>query len=273
MQHVVTQPAAPLPVAGGALRVHMVPAAKDNLSWVLEADGRALVVDGPDAAPVLAYCEAQGLEIVGVLNTHTHWDHIGINEGLPAGLRIVGPARAAADVPGLTEPVDDGAEVSFGDVVGRVLLTEGHIDGHVCYLFGDALFSGDTLFTGGCGRLFDGPPEKMFRSLLRLAELPGDTKVFCGHEYTEDNLAFARSVEPENEALLARIERVRAIRSQGAAAVPSTLEEERATNPFLRPGSPTLAAQVAEAIGHDLATPLDIFTATRTLKDRGHHRR
>lgn len=274
--HVVTNPGPPWPAAGGALRVRLVPAAEDNLIWVLSSaqTGEAAVVDGPEAGAALAACEAAGLRVTTVLNTHTHGDHVGINHDLArrgrlAGLRVIGPAAVAADVPGITEPVDEGDRVVFAGVTGRVLRTDGHLNGHISFVFGDVLFCGDTLFTGGCGYLFDGPPAAMFDSLLRLAALDGATRVCCAHEYTLDNLRFAWSLEPDNAALLARIRRVRAVREAGGSAVPDTLETERATNPFLRPGSATLIASVRAAMPDaDLSTPLAVFTATRRLKDR-----
>jgi hydroxyacylglutathione hydrolase len=275
MQHVVTRPNPPFLAMGGALRVHQLPAMEDNLIWVLEctATGEAAAVDGPGAEEVLACCAAHGLRWTTVLNTHTHLDHIGINldlrnRGLLDGFRVVGPKLVAASVPGITERVDEGDIVRFGAVQGRVMRTEGHIDGHISYVFGDALFCGDTLFAGGCGYLFDGPPAKMFDSLMRLAELPGETRVCCAHEYTQDNLRFAWSVEPDNEALAARIKAVWALRAEGGCAVPSRLEEERATNPFLRPGSPTLRARVGAAMpGRVLSGAAEVFAATRALKD------
>ncbi|MEZ4318085.1 MAG: hydroxyacylglutathione hydrolase [Myxococcota bacterium] len=287
MQHVVTAPRAPFPIAGGALVVHQIPVAHDNLVWVLvsAAAGEAAVVDGPpDATAVLACCEAEGVRLTTVMNTHTHWDHIGINQaleklGLLAGMRVIGPAGKAADVPGLTEPVGEGSTLELFGVPVRVLLTEGHIDGHVSYVLEGAVFCGDTLFAGGCGYLFDGPPAKMARSLQRLCELPGDTLVCCAHEYTEDNLRFAWMVEPDNAALAERIRAVWAIRADGGCSVPSTIEEERATNPFVRGGSPTLAANVRafrEPAGTDRESHsrsyVEVFAATRALKDSKRHR-
>lgn len=279
MPHVVPRPDGPFEACGGALRVHVVPAAQDNLIWIAEcvATGACAVVDGPDAEGALAYAEAHGLRIEAVWNTHTHGDHVGINRDLArrgrlAGLRVFGPARAAADVPGLTDPVDEGGVVRLGNLEARVLLTEGHIDGHVSYVFGDVLFCGDTLFTGGCGYLFSGPAPTMFRSLLRLAELPGETRVCCGHEYTEDNLRFAWWIEPDNAALAERIRRVWAVRAEGRSAVPSTIADEQATNPFLRPGSPTLVRRVSDESGRVLRTPDEVFAATRALKDSKRHR-
>lgn len=275
MQHVVTRPNPPFLAMGGALEVHQLPAMEDNLVWVLvcTATREAAVVDGPSAAEALACMEQHGLRWTTVLNTHTHLDHIGVNvdlrnRGLLDRFRVVGPKLVAHNVPGLTEAVDEGDVVRIGQVEGRVMRTEGHVDGHVSYVFGDALFCGDTLFAGGCGYLFDGPPAKMFDSLLRLAELPGETRVCCAHEYTQDNLRFAWSVEPDNEALAARIKAVWALRAEGRCAVPSLLEEERATNPFLRPGSATLRARVAELMPERvLSGPAEVFAATRALKD------
>ena len=281
VQHVVSRPYPPFASAGGRLEVHQLPAAQDNLEWLVvhPTTREAAVVDGPDADAVLAYCAAHELRLTTVFNTHTHGDHVGINRdlarrGLLAALRVVGPARAAGDVPGLTEPVDDGDRITFAGVVGQVLLTEGHIDGHVSYVFDDLLFCGDTLFAGGCGYLFDGPPAKMHRSLERLATLPAATRVCCAHEYTLDNLRFAWSVEPDNAALVDRIRAVRVIRAAGGSAVPSTIAAERATNPFLRHASPTLCAAVAAAFPERaLDTPEQIFAATRALKDRKDYKR
>lgn len=273
MQHVVTQPMEPVVCLGGRLRLHQVPAATDNLVWIAEctATGEAAVVDGPDAEAALAYAERHGIRLGTVWNTHTHGDHVGINRDLQRRgrldrMRVVGPARVADDVPGITDPVDEGDEVRLGELVARVLLTEGHLDGHVSFaLVGESgvVFCGDTLFAGGCGYLFSGPPAKMFDSLMRLAALPADTRVCCAHEYTQDNLRFAWSVEPDNEALAERIRRVWALRAEGRCAVPSTIDEERATNPFLRPGSATIRANVGVDGGF-----ADVFAATRALKDQ-----
>ncbi|MBX2797516.1 MAG: hydroxyacylglutathione hydrolase [Myxococcales bacterium] len=273
--HVVSQPREPFATASGAGRVHQVPAASDNLVWILEctATQQAAIVDGPTAGEALEACEALGLTLAAVWNTHTHGDHIGVNRdlqrrGLLQGLQVVGFAGRRDDIPGITHPVVDGDTVQLGELTGRVMLTEGHIDGHVSFVVDDVLFCGDTLFAGGCGYLFDGPPSTMFDSLLRLAALPGGTRVCCAHEYTQDNLRFAWSVEPDNAALVQRIRQVWDVREQGGCAVPSTIDDERATNPFLRPGSPTLKAAVAAALPHvDLSTPAAVFAATRQLKD------
>lgn len=262
------------------IEVHQVPVWQDNLVWLVicRKTKRAAVVDGPEAGPVLEYAKSYGIEVDTVLNTHTHFDHIGINNdlnerGLLGDMRVVGPKRAAGAVPGITEEVDDGDTVRLGEAEAKVLLTEGHIDGHISYVFGDVLFCGDTLFAGGCGYLFDGPPKKMFDSLQRLAALPGETRVCCAHEYTQDNLRFAWSVEPENADLARRIKEVWAVRAEGGCAVPSTIAEEKRNNPFLRSDSPDLLRHLKEAMPEaKLDTLEEIFTATRALKDRKDYR-
>ena len=273
--HVVTRPTPPFPAVAGKLEVHQVPAWSDNLVWLVVArdSGEATAVDGPEAGPVLDYCERHGLRLTRILNTHTHPDHVGINHdlarrGLLDAVEVIGPGRKSADVPGIDRGVDEGDTVSLGGVEGRVLLTEGHIDGHVSYVFGDLLFCGDTLFGAGCGYLFDGPPQKMYASLEKLATLDAATRVCCAHEYTQDNLRFAWTVEPDNEALARRIRDVWALRARGECSLPSTIGDEKATNPFLRTGSPTLRDRVSHAMDRVLETDVDVFAATRALKDR-----
>ncbi|CAN0529830.1 unnamed protein product [Laminaria digitata] len=274
MQHVVTQPMAPLTLPSGH-QVHQLPVWQDNLVWLIvdPQSKTAAAVDGPEAQPVLDYLQARGLRLTTIFNTHTHMDHVGINADLQRqdnlrDIRIYGPKGAQADVPGITDPVTEGDTVEFCGLSGRVLLTEGHINGHVSFVFGDLLFCGDTLFAGGCGYLFDGPPERMHDSLTRLAALPEQTRVCCAHEYTQDNLRFAWSVNNGNEALAQRIREVWALRNEGRSAVPSTIAEERATNPFLRTDDPQLLAHLQSAFpDRDLDEPGTVFAATRALKD------
>jgi hydroxyacylglutathione hydrolase len=238
------------------------------------SDGAALAVDGPSAGPYLDRCEALGARLVAVLNTHAHGDHIGLNRelsarGLLAGLRVLGPAALAHGIPGLTEPLADGDRFTLGDDTFEANATPGHVDGHMAFRVGDAIFTGDALFTGGCGRMFDGPADIMQASLARLRGLPDATRVFCAHEYTRDNLAFAATLEPDNAALAVRITETRALRAAGHPAVPSTLGLERATNPFLRWDSIELRASLARAMPDALLdTDVAIFAATRGLKDR-----
>ncbi len=275
MTHVVTKATAPFRSASGRLVVHQIPAARDNLIWLIVAEGgEAAVVDGPSASEVLDYVDVHGLRLSTILNTHTHGDHVGINRdlerrGLLATMRVVGPKRAANGVPGITEPVDDGDRVEFGGEIAHVLLTEGHIDGHVSFVMDGLLFCGDTMFGAGCGYLFDGPPAKMHDSLTRLSALDEGTRVCCAHEYTEDNLRFAWSVEPDNPDLALRIAETWKLRADGRSSVPSTIGIERRTNPFLRHGSATIREHVARAMPERLlTTAAEVFAATRALKDR-----
>ncbi len=280
MKHVVTQMPRPFSLRSGRIEVHQIPSWTDNLIWLLvdAKTGEAAAIDGPRADEVLAYCDTHGFRLKVIMNTHTHPDHIGINtdlakRGLLQEMRVVGSELRKDEIPGISEPINDGDTVSFAGVEGRVLLTEGHIDGHVSYLFEDALFCGDTLFTGGCGYLFDGPPIKMWESLTRLAGLDPQTRVCCAHEYTQDNLRFAWSVEPENADLAARIRDVWARRARGESTVPSTIGLELKTNPFLRSSAPELNEKICQANPHLVPTDsAAIFAATRALKDEKSYR-
>jgi hydroxyacylglutathione hydrolase len=279
MPHAVTVVPPPLELPGGVV-VHCVPAHEDNLIWVIALpSGEAAVVDGPDAEATLTLCGVRGLRLTTVLNTHTHGDHIGVNRdlqrrGLLSAMRVIGPAGAADAIPGLTEAVAEGDEVTLGGKFPlQVWLTEGHMNGHVSFITQGAVFCGDTLFAGGCGYLFDGPPTKMLESLRRLATLPEDTLVFCAHEYTLDNLRFAAWVEPDNLDLRDRLASTTRLRAEGRCAVPSTIGLERATNPFLRADSPSLRARLREELPEaPLHDALAVFTAARALKNSARHR-
>ncbi len=254
----------------GMFDVHQLPAWRDNFIWLIvcRETGQGAVVDGPEAGPLLSYCDAHGIKLTTVLNTHTHHDHIGVNKdlakrGLLEGLTVYGPALDVERVPGLNRPVSEGDSVEFGALKGHVWLTEGHLDGHISYLLDDALFCGDALFAGGCGYLFDGPPAKQHATLARFATLPPETAVFCAHEYTQDNLRFAWAVEPDNTELAARIGDVWKQRALGRATVPTTIGLELATNPFIRTDSGSIQLATSTVGAH----PAEIFAATRRLKD------
>jgi hydroxyacylglutathione hydrolase len=253
-----------------------VPQLADNYAYLLidPASGAAGVVDCAEAAPVLAEVGRRGVRLEAVLATHHHFDHVGGNEGLRAeipGLRIYGSAGDAPRIPGITHRVRDGDPVEIGGIRGLAVTVPAHTSGHVAYHFpGEtAVFTGDTLFAGGCGRLFEGDAAQMMSSLARLAALPPDTRVYCGHEYTEKNLRFAAELEPGNRRLAEKLERVRALRREGRPTVPSTIDDERATNPFLRIDSPELAASVRGRVaGVPAGDPVALFAAVRALKDR-----
>lgn len=227
--------------------VHRVPALSDNYVWLFEyAPGLAAVVDPADAAPVLAAAGEHGLAITHILNTHWHPDHVGGNLAIKeaTGCQIIGPAREAGRIPGIDRAIDEGDEVSLGKHPGEVLFVGAHTAGHIAFHFpsASALFPGDTLFAMGCGRLFEGTADDMFRALGKLKRLPASTRVFCAHEYTLSNARFAVTVEPENAALARRYAAVQALRARNEPTVPFTLDEELATNPFVR-------AESAEELG------------------------
>ncbi len=245
----------------------------DNYIWLLRKGAHAVVVDPGDAAPVLAYLDREGLRLAGILNTHHHGDHVGGNAELLRrfDVPVYGPARET--IPGGTHPLLDGASVHL-DALGitlTVLDVPGHTAGHIAYA-GEAAgvpvaFVGDTLFAGGCGRLFEGSPADMLASLARLAALPGPTQIYCAHEYTLANLRFAVAVEPGNAALVARQAVEQGKRDRAEPTVPSTLDLELATNPFLRVAIPQVAAAARARAGTGLASPVDVFAALREWKN------
>ena len=213
-----------------------IPAFKDNYIWLLRKGASAVVVDPGDARPVLDLLEREGLTLTSILITHHHADHQGgvarLLENYAAP--VVGPATES--ITAITQPLFGGETICLEalDLEFQVLAVPGHTLGHLAYFGSGCLFCGDTLFTGGCGRLFEGTPAQMHNSLTRLAALPEQTAVFCAHEYTEANLRFARAVEPHNRRLRERVDEVAVARAKGWATVPSTLALEKATNPFLR---------------------------------------
>ena len=182
-------------------------------------------------------------------------------------VEVYGHKSDSARIHGLSRGVDENDEVQVGEMRGKVLFIPGHTTGHIAYLFDNNLFCGDTLFTAGCGRLFEGTPEQMHGSLKKLMDLSDNTKVYCGHEYTESNLRFAMSVEPKNPKLVSRFERVQGLRARGASTVPSTLEEEKQTNPFLRWDSKEIHASLKSADPHTRLDPVSVFAAVRKMKD------
>ena len=221
-------------------KISLIPAFKDNYIWLLTQGNRAFVVDPGDAAPVLARLETDGLRLEGILITHHHADHQGGIAELKARYPVEVFAPAGESITGVTRPLSGGESI---DVLGQsvvVMAVPGHTLGHLAYHATGALFCGDTLFGAGCGRLFEGTPAQMSASLDSIANLPDDTRIYCAHEYTEANLRFALAVEPENSALQQRVVEVAALRAVGLPSVPSTLAEEKATNPFLRCAEPAV---------------------------------
>jgi hydroxyacylglutathione hydrolase len=213
---------------------------RDNYAWLLrdQAAGATAVVDPSEAAPVAEAIDAAGGRLDLILLTHHHGDHTGGTDELRDryGAKVVGARADANRLPALSQAVRDGDVVTVGTTAGRVIDVPGHTHGHVAYYFADGgvLLCGDTLFSLGCGRLLEGTPAELFASLRRLAALPPETLVCCGHEYTESNARFALHANPANEALRAYAARVRALRAEGRPSVPSLLSDELAANPFLR---------------------------------------
>ncbi len=251
------------------LQIEQIPCLSDNYVYLVHepAQGLTAVVDPAETAPVLAALAAHGWRLTHILNTHHHYDHVGGNLELKAatGCRIVGPRADRERIPGIDEEVADGDTYAFGARTAKVFDVPGHTRGHIAYWFGEdaALFCGDTLFALGCGRLFEGTPVQMWDSLSKLRALPGDTRVYCAHEYTQSNGRFALSVEPGNAALVARMQEVDRRRAANEPTVPSRLAEELATNPFLRPDS----AEIQRAVGLVGAPLAEVFGATRARKD------
>ena len=252
------------------LAIHAVPAFKDNYIWML-VDGKAAVaVDPGDDAPVEHFLRENGLELAAVLATHHHADHVG---GLPALANrwkcpTFGPAREVAAelttrlaegdrfrVPGI------GIELSTLDIPG-------HTAGHIALTGAGLLFCGDTLFACGCGRLFEGTPPQMVESLAKLARLPADTRVYCGHEYTLANIRFAEAVEPGNAKLGERKAREEAKRARGEPTLPSTIGDELATNPFLRCSERDVVGAAEKRAGRPLAGPVEVFAEIREWKNK-----
>lgn len=251
------------------LQIVQFPCLADNYGFLLHtpASGETAAIDTPDAEEIARQLGARQWRLTHIFNTHHHADHAGGNSLLKKrfGCRIVGPRADAARIPGIDVAVGDGDSFDFGGSRVDVLDTPGHTRGHVVYHVPDAgaAFVGDTLFAMGCGRLFEGSPAEMWNSLQKIARWPDDTRLYCAHEYTLANAEFALTVEPANMALVARAREVAALRRKGRPTVPTTLQLEKATNPFLRPASPELQA----SIGLAGADELSVFARTRELKD------
>ena len=255
------------------MRVVPVACLSDNYAYlVIAPGGAAAVVDASEAAPVREAIRREGVKVEKILSTHHHWDHVGGNEELAAelGVPVLGHGSDRGRLPGLTVGVEDGDTVTVGDLSARCLHVPGHTSGAVTYFFdggalsgGRAAFTGDTMFCAGCGRMFEGTPAQMHASLEKIAALAGDTRVYCGHEYTANNLRFAASID-DSEAVARASERAARLRADGQATVGTTIAEERATNPFLKVRDPSIRRSLS--IDPD-ADDVTAFAAIRKAKD------
>lgn len=253
------------------LKVLPVPAFNDNYLWLIHDEQYAAVVDPGDAQAILTAMAAQRLSLVAILLTHHHADHVG---GVPALLQrfnvpVFGPRHDGIE--GITQPLEEGDHVTLPrlDLQLSVIDVPGHTRGHIAYFAPEEnwLFCGDTLFAGGCGRLFEGTPQQMRDTLAKLASLPDATQVFCAHEYTLANLRFAQEVEPGNQALAARIKTEQAKRARGEPTVPSTIALEKATNPFLRDREPEIIRRLQREGRLQQDEPVAAFAALREWKN------
>ncbi|MFO1118592.1 MAG: hydroxyacylglutathione hydrolase [Rhodospirillales bacterium] len=251
------------------LRIEQIPVLRDNYVYLLrdEEEGACAAVDPSLAAPVLVALDRLGWTLTNVFNTHHHHDHTGGNLDLKqaTGCTVVGNGRDAARIPGIDVAVEDGGVAKLGSLCAKVMDVSGHTLGHIAFWFASerAVFCGDTLFSLGCGRLFEGTPSQMWTSLKKLRGLPAETRVYCGHEYTESNARFALTLDPDNAALRRRAAEARALWAQARPTVPSLLADERAANPFLRADDPALLM----AAGLDGLDPVAAFAEIRRRKD------
>ncbi len=233
-----------------SMEIIQIPCLDSNYAYLLHdsASGSTAAIDTPDADVILGALEQRGWNLTDIFNTHHHGDHTGGNLRLKekTGCRITGPKGEASRIPGIDVEAVEGDTVQVGGSVARVLEVPGHTSGHIAYHFekDNVAFVGDTLFSMGCGRLFEGTAKQMWNSLNKLMCLPENTLLYCAHEYTEANGSFALSVEPDNVDLQARMKEVRMLRSKNIPTVPSSLDMEKRTNPFLRAGSEEVFAEI-----------------------------
>jgi hydroxyacylglutathione hydrolase len=251
------------------LQVEIVPCLSDNYAYLVcdERDRLCAVVDPSEPEPVERALKARGWRLTHILNTHHHLDHTGGNLSLKEQFKaqVVGPEKDRERIPGMDVGVGESAPWQFGAHTARILEIPAHTRAHIAFAFEEdrAVFTGDTLFSMGCGRLFEGTPEMMWSSLSKLMRLDDQIRIYCGHEYTANNGRFALTLEPENADLVARMKDVEALRAKRAPTIPTTLGLEKKTNPFLRPDSP----EIRHTIGMEHAGTVEAFAEIRRRKD------
>jgi hydroxyacylglutathione hydrolase len=247
-----------------------IPAFEDNYIWLIRNGTAAVAVDPGDAGPVVDYLQRHQHKLAAILLTHHHGDHTGGVTELQRRFDalVYGPRREA--IASVTHPLGEGDLIDLPSLgcTFQVLDVPGHTAGHVAYYGINSLFCGDALFACGCGRLFEGSAQQMHASLAKFSALPDDTKVYCAHEYTLENIHFAKAVEPGNAALMEREHRERKMLLQGHPTLPSSIGLEKLTNPFLRCGVPTVMAAASQFAGHPLPEPADVFAAIRQWRDQ-----
>lgn len=267
-----------------SFRVRPIPAFQDNYLWLIDNGKQAMIVDPGDANPIIEKLIQDKLDLVGILITHHHLDHTaGINELLKRfDIPVYGPD--SSNIPQVTQTLIEGDKVDILGYKAKVIAVPGHTLDHIAYFIDSSvsngsidkplLFCGDTLFAGGCGRVFEGSFTQMRHSLSKLKKLPSDTRIYCAHEYTQSNLAFASVVEPENQALITRIDRVNAMRANNIPSVPSNIADELATNPFFRDDQPSVIQMIQKRLDPNGKNPNqtsihqdEIFGEIRSWKD------
>ena len=250
------------------LEIDLFPCRSDNFGVLLHdpVSGATASIDAPEEKPILDALARRGWTLTHILTTHHHGDHVEANLALKQrfGATIIGPKRET--IPGIDRKVDEGDVFDFAGRRVEVIATPGHTLGHICFYLPEEklLFAADTLFALGCGRVFEGTPAQMWASLEKLAALPDETTVYFGHEYTLSNARFAKTIDPDNAALLARVEEIEALRAAGGFTAPTTIGLEKATNPFLRAGDPAIRRH----LGMETASDAEVFAEIRGRKDR-----
>ena len=250
-----------------ALEIYQFPCLSDNYGFLVHdsESGETACIDTPETAPILAALEKTGWTLTQIWNTHHHYDHAGNNEEIKRITRctITGPAGEADKIPAIDRAVDDGDTVMLGAHEAHVLNVGGHTLGHIAFHMEGHAFVGDSLFALGCGRVFEGTMAKMWESLQKLNALPDGTQIYCAHEYTTSNAAFAVTIDPDNEALSQRVAEISALRAANKPTVPTEIALERATNPFLR----ATDANVQARLNMSGAPAVDVFAEIRARKD------
>ena len=251
------------------MKIEIIKCLEDNFSYLLidELTKSTIVIDPSEAKPIINKIESLNLKLKFIMNTHHHYDHVGANLELKEkyNCRIIGNEKDKERIPGINIFVNEGDNFNVGESNSIVMAVSGHTIGHICYHFPEdkLIFCGDTLFSLGCGRLFEGSPDIMVESLLKLRSLPNETKVYCAHEYTLQNALFALSLEPNNEAIKKKIDKIKDLRSKNLPTIPSTLAEEKKLNPFLKFDDKNFL----NSIGLNESSSTDNFRVIRQMKD------